>query len=63
MAAFASGPEKNEVIVFIEDCGLSLSYTVDNGTTVIDAECAKAAGELKTETATGDFAEGIDDAL
>ena len=40
-----------------------MSYTVDNGTTVIDAECANAAGELKTEPATGDFAAGIDDAM
>jgi hypothetical protein len=31
---------------------------VDKKNIVIDAECVKAAGELKTETATRDFTEG-----
>jgi hypothetical protein len=40
-----------------------VQYAADKGTTVIDAECVKAAGELKTETATPDFSEGIDGAV
>jgi hypothetical protein len=35
----------------------------DKKKTVVDAECVKAAGELKTEAATHDFTEGIDGAL
>lgn len=40
-----------------------VQFAVDNKKTVIDAECVKAAGELKTETAPRDFTEGIDGAL
>jgi hypothetical protein len=38
-------------------------YAADKKHPVIDAECAKAAGELKTQTATPDFTEGIEGAV
>jgi hypothetical protein len=40
-----------------------VQYAVDKENTVVDAECVKAAGELKTETATRDFAEGLEGVL
>lgn len=40
-----------------------LQSAADDKKTVIDAHCVKAAGELKTETATPDFSEGIDGAV
>jgi hypothetical protein len=40
-----------------------VQHAADKKNTVIDAECVKAAGELKTETATRDFSEGIDGAI
>lgn len=40
-----------------------VQHAVDKNNTVIDAECVKAAGELKSETATPDFTEGIDGAV
>ncbi|TIL75142.1 MAG: hypothetical protein E5Y65_19845 [Mesorhizobium sp.] len=40
-----------------------VQYASDNNKTSIDAACVKAAGELKSETATPDFTEGIEGAL
>ena len=40
-----------------------VQYAADKNYTMIDAECVKAAGELKTGTATHDFTEGIDGAV
>jgi hypothetical protein len=40
-----------------------VQHAVDKKNTVIDAECVKAAGELKTETTMGDFTEGIEGAV
>jgi hypothetical protein len=40
-----------------------VQYAADKKSSVIDAECVKAAAELKTETATPDFTEGIEGAL
>src|SRR5258708_2646943 len=40
-----------------------VQYAADKNSTVIDAECVKAAGESKTQTATPDFTEGIDGAV
>lgn len=40
-----------------------VQYAADKKNTVIDAACVKAAGELKAETATRDFTEGIDGAV
>jgi hypothetical protein len=40
-----------------------VQYAADKKSAVIDAECVKAAAELKTETATPDFTEGIDGAV
>lgn len=40
-----------------------VQYAADKKITLIDAESVKAAGELRTETATPDFTEGIDGAV
>jgi hypothetical protein len=40
-----------------------VQHAVDKGISVIDAECVNAAGELKVESATPDFTEGIEGAL
>jgi len=40
-----------------------VQHAVDKKKTVIDAECVKAAGELKTETTVRDFSEAIDGAM
>jgi hypothetical protein len=40
-----------------------IQYAADNGIAAIDAECVKAAGELKAESGTPDFTEGIEGAL
>jgi hypothetical protein len=39
-----------------------VQYAVDKNIAVIDGECVKAAGELKTQAAAPDFTEGIDGA-
>jgi hypothetical protein len=40
-----------------------VQYAADKNHTMIDAGCVRAAGELKTGTATHDFTEGIDGAV
>jgi hypothetical protein len=40
-----------------------VQLAADKGIAVIDAECVRAAGELKVESATPDFTEGIEGAL
>jgi hypothetical protein len=40
-----------------------VQHAVDKKIAVIDAECVKAAGELKSEAATPDFADGIEGAM
>ena len=40
-----------------------VQYAADKNIAVIDGECVKAAGELKTQSAAPDFTEGIDGAI
>jgi hypothetical protein len=40
-----------------------LQYAYDKKVSAIDAECVKAAGELKSATPTPDFSDGIEGAI
>ena len=44
-------------------CDTLEAFELDKGIAVIDVECVKEAGELKAESATPDFTEGIEGAL